>query len=570
MPRQPARRASMPPPSSSFVEVTTPPPTPDLYAHLVNPAPPTPEPLAVVISHQPSQDDTNQDQTCDESFNSNSSARVTANFNDTERVLIICAIFIVLSSNPELLPMADLTCRFSAKFYDAVRKELRNNPVIKDKIRLPSDAAPHDRTIRLMYTNFHLTGNASRDKSKSGRKKDEAARERVESLTDTADISTRKVAAQAQTSQRTAVRINHEQKKHYYLAPVAQKLTDTHVKRRKEFANVMLGKIEDKTFDPKNVCWTDEVMIGTNVQPTRRNNGFWRVKGKFDDWREKLFTSKGYDEKVHAFVVLHYKFGALGPYIIEDYPLPSDKPGQKRTLTTERYIHILQNYVVPDVKNQLSLQEFSTCWWQQDGASPHTGEVVLEYLREQFGGRILSHARSETRRRQLFDWPACSPDLNPLDYFFWSSLRKLVWRSAPKTKQDVVNAIIENVPLVPTEHIRKAIGEFTLRLEALREEQGGHFEYCFKSFKVKKNRELESQCSSCNRTHGCPCDICRRACIESHLNQIGPVLADNEDANDQEVDNDDSPIANFHDLNAANLYDLNDWLNMFEEVDDVE
>lgn len=50
----------------------------------------------------------------------------------------------------------------------------------------------------------------------------------------------------------------------------------------------MLERVMDKTINPSNVCWTDEVMIGTN---DREIVLIKIVKKIFDDWRGKLIDS---------------------------------------------------------------------------------------------------------------------------------------------------------------------------------------------------------------------------------------------------------------------------------------
>ena len=49
-------------------------------------------------------------------------------------------------------------------------------------------------------------------------------------------------------------------------------------------------------------------------------------------------------------------------------------------------------------------------WWQQDGASAHTSNVALQYLRGQFPGRVMS-------KRGDWPWPPRSPDLAVCDFF---------------------------------------------------------------------------------------------------------------------------------------------------------
>jgi hypothetical protein len=50
-------------------------------------------------------------------------------------------------------------------------------------------------------------------------------------------------------------------------------------------------------------------------------------------------------------------------------------------------------------------------WYQQDGAPPHYAVIVRRYLEEVFPNWWI-------RRRDQIEWPARSPDLTPLDFFF--------------------------------------------------------------------------------------------------------------------------------------------------------
>ena len=52
-----------------------------------------------------------------------------------------------------------------------------------------------------------------------------------------------------------------------------------------------------------------------------------------------------------------------------------------------------------------------TIWFQQDGTSLHFGRQVGQYLNETFRGRWIG-------RKGTIEWPAKSPDLTPLDFFF--------------------------------------------------------------------------------------------------------------------------------------------------------
>ena len=73
------------------------------------------------------------------------------------------------------------------------------------------------------------------------------------------------------------------------------------------------------------------------------------------------------------------------------------------TLDQHGYLDILQNHVVPHLPG-------GDTTFMQDGATPHTAMAVREFLRNQFGTKLIGlHLTTE--------WPPRSPDMNPMDFF---------------------------------------------------------------------------------------------------------------------------------------------------------
>ena len=62
-------------------------------------------------------------------------------------------------------------------------------------------------------------------------------------------------------------------------------------------------------------------------------------------------------------------------------------------------------------------------WFQQDSASPHCTDCT--FLASKIGDRVIS-------RRTEHHWPPYSPDLNPLDFSFWSQAMAHAVRCEPK------------------------------------------------------------------------------------------------------------------------------------------
>ncbi len=88
-----------------------------------------------------------------------------------------------------------------------------------------------------------------------------------------------------------------------------------------------------------------------------------------------------------------------------------DESGAPANVNQHRYLEMLNTQVWPCLQNRRNLRHV---WFQQDGATCHTTDRVLSWLNTKFSGRVIS-------RRNSLHWPAQSPDLNPVDYYFWGT-----------------------------------------------------------------------------------------------------------------------------------------------------
>jgi hypothetical protein len=82
-------------------------------------------------------------------------------------------------------------------------------------------------------------------------------------------------------------------------------------------------------------------------------------------------------------------------------------------LTAPYYSNFLEN------KLQLHLEDVPLAtrrrmWLQHDGAHPHFGRAITEFLNEDYEARWIG-------RGGPLAWPARSPNLNPLDFFLWGT-----------------------------------------------------------------------------------------------------------------------------------------------------
>src|SRR6218665_1944528 len=76
-------------------------------------------------------------------------------------------------------------------------------------------------------------------------------------------------------------------------------------------------------------------------------------------------------------------------------------------------------------------------------------------------------------------WPPNSPDLNPLDYHLWGAMLERYHKLQPKPKTiaELKAALQLILDEMSQEQINKAVKDFTKRLKACVQVNGGHFEH---------------------------------------------------------------------------------------------
>ena len=71
---------------------------------------------------------------------------------------------------------------------------------------------------------------------------------------------------------------------------------------------------------------------------------------------------------------------------------------------------MLENVGIPQIKSE-------NVYFQQDRAPPYWSFIVRDFLNDQFPERWIG-------RGGPISWPPRSPDLTPLDFFFWGYVKQ--------------------------------------------------------------------------------------------------------------------------------------------------
>jgi hypothetical protein len=89
--------------------------------------------------------------------------------------------------------------------------------------------------------------------------------------------------------------------------------------------------------------------------------------------------------------------------------------------------------VIPQLQRQYNNDDY---FFQQDGAPLHYAVTVRKFLDEQLPSRWIG-------RRGLVEWSPRSPDLTPMDFFFWGVDKDKVFSRKPRTVDDMIGCIRE-------------------------------------------------------------------------------------------------------------------------------
>lgn len=249
-------------------------------------------------------------------------------------------------------------------------------------------------------------------------------------------------------------------KKHGYKCYKVQKTQEIFPEdqfRRMEFCEAIREKVDRDERFIQNILFTDESSFTLHGHHNPSVVRYWSRENQ----HLSVPLRTQYPQKVNVWA------GILGDNIVGPFFIDGN-------LNAERYLQLLQQNVIPAVRNRNV--NFDEIWFQQDGCPAHNARQVREYLNTIFPERLICTTGT-------IPWPPRSPDLAPNDFFLWGHLTQMLYghRHERATTLEELRVKITNVVnSIAPETLINVRTEFYDRLGYCEAQQGGLFEHLIK------------------------------------------------------------------------------------------
>lgn len=283
--------------------------------------------------------------------------------------------------------------------------------------------------------------NSPTDSARSGRprKVTPQVEKRIHRLLEKDDASSTTVGQQVGLSPRTVSSVGKKAGFKPYHRPRRAILTDAHKERRLAFAK------KYKHHPWSRTVFGDEKWFTLHPRGNSKNDISWRKRRQDVAPRE---------QKAHAKQVMYW--GAIS----HNGTLPLVEV--KGTMDAKQYVRIIGKYLRPYARKRLGRRRW---WYLQDSASPHTAAYTKAYFKRHKINYIPSA-----------DWPANSPDANPIENL-WSVVDARVRARHATTLRGLKQIVQREWKAISVAECRTLVNSESKRLADIRLARGGHTDY---------------------------------------------------------------------------------------------
>lgn len=275
----------------------------------------------------------------------------------------------------------------------------------------------------------------------------------LEAVEQDPSISVRGIEENIGVPKSTAHRILQKNQFHPYHVQRVQSLLPRDYPERLQFCQTMLQRYRDDPRFFEKILWSDESTFKKDGYMNLHNLHEWHV----DNPHLMREDRSQYRFKVNMWT------GILNGTVIGPFELPEN-------LTAEVYLDFLQNQL-PDLLEEVPLNIYGSMWYQQDGCPAHYARTVREFLDREYPDRWIG-------RGGTISWPARSPDLNPIDFFYWGTIKEKVYSKTNRDLAELRQKITEAAEHINSRRYARLITRsFLRRCRACIRAEGKQFEH---------------------------------------------------------------------------------------------
>ena len=240
-----------------------------------------------------------------------------------------------------------------------------------------------------------------------------------------------------------------------YRIQIKHKLTPADMAKRAVMCRWFENKIEEDPDFLDDVWFSDEAHFLLRGKVNSKTIVFWGTQAPDEVLQRTLHSVK-----CTAWVSIS-KHWIIGPFWFEN------ANEEAVTVTKEHYIVVLNKFwtVLGSRGVNRDVQ-----WFQQDGATPHTANITMEWLDHRFLDQLIS-------RRREPEWSPHSPDLNPPDFYLWGFLKDHVYENRPQSIAELKVAITQTIRAIRKEECVRVFDNFACWLQVCLQRNGGHLEH---------------------------------------------------------------------------------------------
>lgn len=240
---------------------------------------------------------------------------------------------------------------------------------------------------------------------------------------------------------------------HPYHIHLTQQLEERDYQRRVRFCNWARDQIQQNPRFIADTLFSDEATFCNRGGVNRHNCHYYSDANPH--WQRSQEFQRQWSINVWAGILGDV---IVGPYFFEE------------NLNAAMYLRFLQDDL-PNLLRHVDNDLLRRMWFQQDGAPAHRSRAVTQYLNNRFPNRWIGMGS------RVQEWPPRSPDLTPLDFYFWGYIRDIVYSQKPTTVENMKNRIRQACRNINVDVLEKVRNDFHHRLELCIQVNGQVFEH---------------------------------------------------------------------------------------------